>query len=85
MVASDAAIGVGLLRGLGDTVSGFRLSLIGYWVVGVPTALILAFPLGLNAAGVWWGLTCGLATTAALMLMRFVRSAQRIAGSASPG
>ncbi|MEN2510519.1 MATE family efflux transporter [Gordonia polyisoprenivorans] len=83
----DAAqnIGVGLLRGLGDTVSGFRLSLIGYWVVGVPAALILAFPLGLNAAGVWWGLTCGLATTAALMLMRFVRSAQRIAGSASPG
>lgn len=71
----DAAqnIGVGLLRGLGDTVSGFRLSLVGYWLVGLPAALILAFPVGLGAAGVWWGLTCGLATTAALMLTRFVR------------
>ncbi|GAA2468797.1 hypothetical protein GCM10010198_13660 [Nocardia seriolae] len=69
----DAAqnIGVGLLRGLKDTRAGFRLSLVGYWVVGLPTALLLAFPANLGAAGVWWGLTAGLATTAALMLRRF--------------
>ncbi|AZG46251.1 MATE family efflux transporter [Gordonia insulae] len=75
----DAAqnVGVGLLRGLGDTVSAFRLSVVGYWLVGLPTALVLAFPVGLDAAGVWWGLTCGLGVTAALMLMRFVRSVPR--------
>ncbi|MET9485885.1 MATE family efflux transporter [Nocardia sp. NPDC006630] len=69
----DAAqnIGVGLLRGLKDTRAGFRLSLVGYWIVGLPTALLLAFPLHLGAAGVWWGLTAGLATTAALMLRRY--------------
>ncbi|MFC9998818.1 MATE family efflux transporter [Nocardia sp. NPDC127526] len=69
----DAAqnIGVGLLRGLKDTKAGFRLSLVGYWGVGLPTALLLAFPLGLGAAGVWWGLTAGLATTAVLMLRRY--------------
>ncbi|MFE5283836.1 MATE family efflux transporter [Nocardia sp. NPDC056611] len=69
----DAAqnIGVGLLRGLKDTKAGFRLSLVGYWGVGLPTALLLAFPAGLEAAGVWWGLTAGLATTAALMLRRY--------------
>lgn len=69
----DAAqnIGVGLLRGLKDTKAGFRLSLVGYWIVGLPTALLLAFPANLGAAGVWWGLTAGLATTAALMLRRF--------------
>ncbi|MFE3053375.1 MATE family efflux transporter [Nocardia sp. NPDC059239] len=69
----DAAqnIGVGLLRGLKDTKGGFRLSLVGYWGVGLPTALLLAFPARLGAAGVWWGLTTGLATTAALMLRRF--------------
>ncbi|GAB4589001.1 MATE family efflux transporter [Nocardia sp. IFM 10818] len=69
----DAAqnIGVGLLRGLKDTKAGFRLSLVGYWGVGLPTALLLALPLGLGAAGVWWGLTAGLATTAALMLRRY--------------
>jgi MATE family multidrug resistance protein len=69
----DAAqnIGAGLLRGLKETNAGFRLSLVGYWLVGLPTALLLAFPLGLGAAGVWWGLTAGLATTAALMLRRY--------------
>ncbi|WP_433563112.1 MATE family efflux transporter [Nocardia sp. CA-151230] len=69
----DAAqnIGVGLLRGLKDTKAGFRLSLVGYWGVGLPTALLLAFPANLGAAGVWWGLTAGLAATAALMLRRF--------------
>ncbi|MGW5109263.1 MATE family efflux transporter [Nocardia sp. NPDC004123] len=69
----DAAqnIGVGLLRGLKDTKAGFRLSLVGYWGVGLPTALLLALPAHLGAAGVWWGLTAGLATTAALMLRRF--------------
>ncbi|MET8423843.1 MATE family efflux transporter [Nocardia sp. NPDC004860] len=69
----DAAqnIGVGLLRGLKDTKAGFRLSLVGYWGVGLPTALLLAFPAHLGAAGVWSGLTAGLATTAALMLRRF--------------
>jgi MATE family multidrug resistance protein len=69
----DAAqnIGNGLLRGLTDTKAGFRLSLVGYWIVGLPTALVLAFPAGLGAAGVWWGLTAGLATTAVLMLRRY--------------
>ncbi|WP_330228520.1 MATE family efflux transporter [Nocardia sp. NBC_00508] len=69
----DAAqnIGTGLLRGLKATNAGFRLSLIGYWGVGLPVALLLAFPLGLGAAGVWWGLTAGLATTAMLMLRRY--------------
>ncbi|WP_194815826.1 MATE family efflux transporter [Nocardia sp. XZ_19_385] len=69
----DAAqnIGTGLLRGLGATNAGFRLSLVGYWMVGLPSALLFAFPLGLGAAGVWWGLTAGLATTAVLMLRRY--------------
>ncbi|OXR42389.1 Multidrug resistance protein NorM [Nocardia cerradoensis] len=69
----DAAqnIGNGLLRGVKDTRAGFRLSLVGYWLVGLPTALLLAFPLGLGANGVWWGLTAGLAATALLMLRRY--------------
>ncbi len=69
----DAAqnIGTGLLRGLKETSAGFRLSLVGYWGVGLPAALLFAFPLHLGAAGVWWGLTAGLATTAALMLRKY--------------
>jgi MATE family multidrug resistance protein len=69
----DAAqnIAVGLLRGLGDTAAAFRLSVIGYWLVGLPTALVLAFPAGLGAVGVWFGLTAGLAASATLMLRRY--------------
>ncbi|MEU5789572.1 MATE family efflux transporter [Micromonospora purpureochromogenes] len=66
-------IGVGLLRGLDDTRSGFRLTVIGYWAVGLPLVWVLARPLGLGAAGAWLGLACGLAVTAGLLLRRFHR------------
>ncbi|MFG2918818.1 MATE family efflux transporter [Kitasatospora sp. NPDC048298] len=64
-------IGVGLLRGLDDTKSGFRITLVGYWLVGLPTAWILAYPLGGETRGLWLGLLLGLATTAILLLRRY--------------
>lgn len=71
-------IGVGLLRGLDDTRSGFRLTVIGYWAIGLPLVWVLARPLGLGATGAWLGLAGGLATTAALLLARFHRSLTRL-------
>ncbi|MFF3002666.1 MATE family efflux transporter [Kitasatospora sp. NPDC057940] len=67
-------IGVGLLRGLDDTRSGFRITLIGYWAVGLPCAWFLAYPLGGEIRGLWFGLLLGLATTAALLLRRYSRA-----------
>ncbi|OKI12728.1 MATE family efflux transporter [Streptomyces sp. CB03911] len=64
-------IGVGLLRGLDDTRSGFRVTLIGYWAVGLPAAWLLARPLGGGTRGLWTGLLIGLATTAVLLLRRY--------------
>ncbi|SOB81315.1 MATE family efflux transporter [Streptomyces sp. 1331.2] len=64
-------IGVGLLRGLDDTKSGFRITLIGYWLVGLPAAWLLAYPLGGETRGLWLGLLIGLATTAVLLLRRY--------------
>ncbi|MFF1870198.1 MATE family efflux transporter [Kitasatospora herbaricolor] len=64
-------IGVGLLRGLDDTRSGFRITLIGYWAVGLPAAWLLARPLGGGTRGLWTGLLIGLATTAVLLLRRY--------------
>ena len=37
-------VSVGLLRGLGNTKSGFRITLIGYWAVGTPA--MLGSPMG---------------------------------------
>ncbi|MGW0966566.1 MATE family efflux transporter [Streptomyces sp. NPDC002516] len=67
-------IGVGLLRGLDDTRSGFRITLIGYWAVGLPASWLLAYPLGGGTRGLWLGLLCGLATTAVLLLRRYGRA-----------
>ncbi|MFD0343313.1 MATE family efflux transporter [Streptomyces sp. NPDC127117] len=64
-------IGVGLLRGLDDTKSGFHITLIGYWAVGLPTAWLLAYALHLETVGLWLGLLTGLATTAILLLRRY--------------
>ncbi|MFJ4188383.1 MATE family efflux transporter [Kitasatospora sp. NPDC089509] len=64
-------IGVGLLRGLDDTRSGFRITLIGYWLIGLPAAWLLAYPLGGETRGLWLGLLLGLATTAVLLLRRY--------------
>ncbi|MYX11700.1 MATE family efflux transporter [Streptomyces sp. SID8375] len=64
-------IGVGLLRGLDDTKSGFRITLIGYWAVGLPTSWLLAYALDLATLGIWLGLLTGLATTALLLLRRY--------------
>ncbi|HEY2203127.1 MAG TPA: MATE family efflux transporter [Pseudonocardia sp.] len=64
-------IGVGLLRGLGDTKSGFRMTLIGYWAVGTPAMLLCGYGLGLGAPGIWIGLCAGFGATAVLLLRRF--------------
>ncbi|MFB6949664.1 MATE family efflux transporter [Streptomyces niveus] len=77
-------IGVGLLRGLDDTKSGFRITLIGYWAVGLPASWLLAHALGLGTLGIWLGLLTGLATTAVLLLRRYTHSLGRREADALP-
>lgn len=64
-------IGVGLLRGLGNTKIGFRMSLIGYWAIGLPVMLVCTYALGLDGPGVWTGLCVAFGATALLLLRRF--------------
>ena len=77
-------IGVGLLRGLDDTGVGFRATLLGYWAVGLPFALLLGPVADLGPVGVWFGLMAGLATTAGLLLTRFVRVVRKGDGVPEP-
>lgn len=64
-------IGVGLLRGVDDTKSGFRMTVIGYWGVGLPASCVFAYACDWDAVGLWLGLLVGLAATAALLLRRY--------------
>jgi Na+-driven multidrug efflux pump len=46
------------------------IGLIGFWCVGLPISLWLAFPMGMGPQGLWWGLVAGLVAVASLLVLR---------------
>ncbi len=75
LVDGAQAVGNGLLRGLHDTRVPMIYALIGYWILGFPLGLLLAFKAGLGGVGIWMGLAFGLAFVAVLLLARWRRRA----------
>ncbi|MDY7579987.1 MATE family efflux transporter [Herbaspirillum sp. RTI4] len=76
-------IGIGILRGAGETRSSFVITLFGYWGIGFPIAWLLGKYFSFGASGIWVGLTLGLLMTAMQLLHRFRRilKSKRIAVS----
>jgi MATE family multidrug resistance protein len=70
-------VGAGVLRGVADTRFAALCALVGFWGIGLPTGMLLAFRLDLGPAGLWWGLTAGLAGTATLLVLRVRRRLRR--------
>ncbi|MBX3605953.1 MAG: hypothetical protein KF788_11795 [Piscinibacter sp.] len=60
----------GLFRGRKDSRTPMVCMLIGYWLVGVPVALVLCEGWTLGARGLWIGLATGACVTTALTLVR---------------
>ena len=77
-------VALGGLRGLSDVNVPTLITLFSYWIVALPLSYVLAFPLGLDAAGVWVGLLTGLTVAAVLLTRRFFRRIGRIAELAAP-
>ena len=48
------------------------MAIVSYWLIGIPVAYLLAFPLGWEGVGLWAGLAIGLACAAIGLLARFV-------------
>jgi MATE family multidrug resistance protein len=65
-------VGAGMLRGLHDTRVPMAYAALGYWVVGLLTAVGLGFWLDWQGVGIWVGLASGLAVVAMLMLTRWL-------------
>jgi MATE family multidrug resistance protein len=61
-------VGSGILRGMGRTRPAALFNLAGYYLLALPLAYWLAFPMGMGLAGIWWGLCLGLVVVAALLL-----------------
>jgi len=64
------AVALGLLRGLGDTRIPIISSVVGFWCLGIPASLFLAFGFDLGAVGLWWGFVVGLGIVAVFLILR---------------
>ena len=71
-------VALGNLRGLSDVNVPTLITLFSYWVVALPLGYVLAFPLRMDAIGVWIGLLTGLSMAAVLLTWRFFRLARRV-------
>lgn len=84
LVDGAQAVASGMLRGLGDTRTPMIYAGIGYWGVGLPLGVFLAFPVGLEGSGIWIGLATGLAVVAVMMTVRWIRRERLGLTAASP-
>jgi MATE family multidrug resistance protein len=64
-------VGLGCLRGLEDVKIPSMVSLLAYWVAGLPIGYVLCFKLGFGVHGIWTGLLIGLTVAALLLYFRF--------------
>ncbi len=65
------AVGIGILRGMTDMKIPTLITLVAYWVMGLPSGYILAFGFDMGIFGVWYGLFISLTASGLFMMMRF--------------
>ncbi|PKV75334.1 MATE family efflux transporter [Pontibacter ramchanderi] len=71
-------VGLGALRGLEDVRIPGLISLIAYWIIGLPVGYMLCFKLDFGVHGVWTGLLVGLSVAAILLFWRFKMLSSRL-------
>ncbi|WP_276495787.1 MATE family efflux transporter [Pontibacter litorisediminis] len=71
-------VGLGALRGLEDVRIPSLISLLAYWVIGLPIGYLLCFKAGFGVNGVWMGLLAGLSVAAVLLTLRFRKLCNRL-------
>jgi len=71
-------IGLGALRGMSDVKIPTFMTLIAYWVIGLPLGYLLGFTFSMGAMGVWYGLLAGLSVAAILLYIRFDMLSKRL-------
>jgi multidrug resistance protein, MATE family len=67
------AVAAGALRGAADNRVTMWANMAGHYAIGLPVSLALGFGTSLGVRGIWWGLSAGLAFTAAMLVWRFLR------------
>jgi MATE family multidrug resistance protein len=67
-----------MLRGIQDVRVPMRIAMLAYIAIGLPLGMILAFPAGLGAKGMWLAFIIALAIPAVLFHIRFHKQLKRI-------
>jgi MATE family multidrug resistance protein len=71
-------VALGALRGIRDVKIPTIITLIAYWVIGLPMGYIFAFKFGMGILGIWYGLFLGLTSAAVLLFLRFNKVSKKI-------
>jgi MATE family multidrug resistance protein len=65
--------GLCILRGAADTRVPMAITVLGYWMIGIPVGYYLGFHTPLRESGIWTGLVVSLAVVGALLFWRVRR------------
>jgi MATE family multidrug resistance protein len=71
-------VGLGVLRGIGDTKIPTIITIVAYWVIGIPIGYYLGFHFGWSLYGVWFALLIGLSFSAILLSTRFLKESREL-------
>ena len=64
-------VGLGILRGITDMKIPTLITLVAYWLIGLPSGYLLAFKVNMGIYGVWYGLLISLTASGLFMMLRF--------------
>ncbi|TAE72680.1 MAG: MATE family efflux transporter [Bacteroidetes bacterium] len=64
-------VGLSILKGIEDVKIPTIITLVAYWIIGLPSAYLFAFTFQLGVYGIWYGLCLGLTASATLLNIRF--------------
>jgi MATE family multidrug resistance protein len=73
------AVATGVLRGIGDTRTPMTANVVGHWLIGLPIAYVLCFPMNRGVAGLWVGLSAGLIFVSVVLAAVWWRHTARLA------
>ncbi len=74
----------GALRGMKDTFYPMVVTLIVYWLLGLPLSWYLGFVEEIGPRGLWMGLVAGLTLSAFWLVWRFLHLTRRLSAASAP-
>lgn len=71
-------VSLGVLRGIADTKVPTLVTVVAYWVIGIPAGLWMAEYFEIGLYGIWFGLSLGLTFSAVMLTLRFLKESNEL-------